>query len=1376
MKKFLMSFLMVLILCLLPLEAEATTSGSCGTNMTWDLDTTSGVLTISGSGAMTDYGAGNPPWFDQKSSITSIVIEDGVQKIGTNAFRAFSNLTAVSIPDSVTSMGAYVFYSCTSLTSIHLPKNLATVPTYGFYNCSKLTEVILPENLVTIGTYAFSGCSALKQITIPHSTQNIYTGAFDNCSSLRTVYRYGSSSWTFSFPSSPTIKTMYLITYTLDGADYATEGVVSGGNAAFLQEPYEYFYGYYVDGVAWNGKNITQDCEVTVTQVPAYTVTYTGAYTGTDRVKSGTNATLPTPPDYYVYSFTSGGKTWTGENITKNVTVNVTQKATCGESLTWSISSGKLTISGSGPMYNFTESSPAPWYGDRASIKSLSLPTGLTTIGSMAFLDCTELTSVSLSSSKITSIGSWAFEGCKKLSSITLPSAITALPAGIFYNCYALKSVTLPATITSIGEYAFCGSGIESLVIPDGVTSIEDYTFRSCYDLKTITIPDSVAYMRESAFEYTSLTEVRISDLTSWLNIYFARPYGNSNPLAGGADLVVNGSTLTNLTIPESVTTVNAGAFYGCKSLKKVIVPSRVSSVERDAFRSCTNLTYASISSDSIGLQIFYECSGLSTVILDGQLSEIPENAFGYCTSLTSIDIPDTVTTIESGAFYGCEALERVTIPAQIKTVGNVAFQDCPSIERVYLNDLSSWMNADVGNYGSPFGSGAKLYLNGLSVTDLVIPDDALYVQNLYGCTGIKSVYLHRNIKNIYGMKDNTEIETVYAPVSRAMTGSFHAGAEFVLYCTVDYVKDGEAILSHEVYVGGDSELPQAPEGTRYYFEADGKEWDGKNVTYDATVSVYDGALITYTGDYVGTDVVKLGGNAPLPTEPSKLRMFEVDGKEWSGEQVTGNTTVEVIDLTPFEHNPNAGWSIKNKILRVGGTGTMPEYISQSNYPWRENKYPVVEVKIGDGIINIGAYAFDTFHNLETVTIGNSVITIGEEAFDDSTKIKSIVIPDSVTSIGAYAFEDCYALSSVTIGAGVETIGLCAFRYNETAEYVIDESNRYFKAVDGHIFSKDGTVLVRYAIAKEDTSYEIPEGVTTIASFAFESATKLESVIIPTSVTSIEDSAFWIVDSPLQGYYLSTAYYRGTVEQWNAIAIYGPHNEYLLKAKIVFHHGQEHVEEILPAEEVTCTKDGKTEGKHCSACGEVLLAQETISAPGHTEVIDAAKAPSCTEDGKTEGKHCSRCGEVLLAQQTIPANGHSCGEPIIRWEKNFGSVVATASCTCGETMEVRATPIWRSESGKLIAEASLQLGGKTVTEKLELTAVRSGSSVSICLPRQMVGVKVIAAAYSGQKQMTAVSSKTATAETVILPVTGEEIRLFLVGEKYSPCTPMLVLN
>jgi len=117
-----------------------------------------------------------------------------------------------------------------------------------------------------------------------------------------------------------------------------------------------------------------------------------------------------------------------------------------------------------------------------------------------------------------------------------------------------------------------------------------------------------------------------------------------------------------------------------------------------------------------------------------------------------------------------------------------------------------------------------------------------------------------------------------------------------------------------------------------------------------------------------------------------------------------------------------------------------------------------------------------------------------------------------------------------------------------------------------------------------------------------------------------------------------------------------------------------HTEVIDEAVAATCTTEGKTEGKHCSVCNEVLKAQETVPAKGHTEVIDEAVAATCTTEGKTEGKHCSICNEVLKAQETVPAKGHSFGEwEIVKAPTATEEGLKERRCACGE-VESEAIP------------------------------------------------------------------------------------------------------
>ena len=161
-------------------------SGSCGENLTWTLDE-SGLLTISGSGAMTDWDYQGAPWYRQRESIREIHIDVGVISIGNYAFSNCSNLTIVSLPESATSIGDWSFIDCSSLTSVTIPEGVTRIGGRAFCNCGGLTRVTIPSSVTNIGIWAFSGCSSLTNVTIPDSVTTIGDYAFSSCGSLTSV-------------------------------------------------------------------------------------------------------------------------------------------------------------------------------------------------------------------------------------------------------------------------------------------------------------------------------------------------------------------------------------------------------------------------------------------------------------------------------------------------------------------------------------------------------------------------------------------------------------------------------------------------------------------------------------------------------------------------------------------------------------------------------------------------------------------------------------------------------------------------------------------------------------------------------------------------------------------------------------------------------------------------------------------------------------------------------------------------------------------------------------------------------------------------------------------------------------------------------------
>ena len=364
-----------------------------------------------------------------------------------------------------------------------------------------------------------------------------------------------------------------------------------------------------------------------------------------------------------------------------------------------------------------------------SSLTSVTIGDSVTTIGEYAFSGCSSLTSVTIPDS-VTSIGQYAFSSCSNLTSVNIPDSVTTIGSSAFYNCRSLTSVTIPDSVTTIGKYAFedCSSLtgvyisdiaawcnisfgswdsnplyyarnlylnnelVTDLIIPDSVTTIGEGAFRYCESLTSVTIPDSVTTIGEDAFyECSSLTGVYISDIAAWCNISFGS--WDSNPLYYARNLYLNNELVTDLIIPDSVTTIGEGAFRYCESLTSVTIPDSVTSIGNDVFK---------------------ECSSLTSVTIGNSVTSIGSSAFYRCSSLTSVTIGNSVTSIVNYAFYGCSSLTSVTIPDSVTKIGDYAFQYCRSLTSVYCKPTTPPVASFMSFYWYAFdgnASGRKIYV-----------------------------------------------------------------------------------------------------------------------------------------------------------------------------------------------------------------------------------------------------------------------------------------------------------------------------------------------------------------------------------------------------------------------------------------------------------------------------------------------------------------------------------------------------------------------------------------------------------------------------------------------------------------------------------------
>ena len=242
--------------------------------------------------------------------------------------------------------------------------------------------------------------------------------------------------------------------------------------------------------------------------------------------------------------------------------------------------------------------------------------------------------------------------------------------------------------VTGIDKRAFnyC-TGLTSIVIGNSVTSIGEYAFSNCVNLTSVVFGNNVTSIGQMAFQQcNSLKKVIVSDIAAWCGISFGN--NEANPLHYAKHLYHDENTeITNLVIPDSVTSIGSLAFRFCASLISIVIGNSVTSIGSNAFSFCSNLSSVKIpnSVTTIGDYAFRCCNGLTSITIPNSVTSIGNYAFCDCSCLTSITIPNSVITIGEAAFAGCSGLTSITIPNSVTSIDNYAFEGCSGLTSVAI-------------------------------------------------------------------------------------------------------------------------------------------------------------------------------------------------------------------------------------------------------------------------------------------------------------------------------------------------------------------------------------------------------------------------------------------------------------------------------------------------------------------------------------------------------------------------------------------------------------------------------------------------------------------------------------------------------------------
>ena len=725
--------------------------------------------------------------------------------------------------------------------------------------------------------------------------------------------------------------------------------------------------------------------------------------------------------------------------------------------------------------------------------------------------------------------------------------------------------------------------------------------------------------------------------------------------------------------INEGVTSIGNHAFYWCESLTSIEIPDSVTSIGDSAFEDCSSLTSIEIpgSVTSIGDYAFSDCDSLTSIEIPDSVTSIGDSAFSYCESLTSIEIPDSVTSIGDRAFSGCSSLTSIEIPDSVTSIGDDAFSDCYSLTSIEISDSVTSIGEDA-------------FEDCDSLASIEIPDSVTSIGDdaFYSCDSLTSVEIPDSVTSIgsSAFEYCSSLTNIEIPDSVTSIGD-SAFRYTAYYNDTDNWEDGVLYIgNHLIEVTDDKSGNCAiKSGTKTI--ADCAFYGCESLT---SIEIPDS--VTSIGDYAFRFCERLTSIEI----PDSVTSIGDSAFYWC----SGLTSIEI---------PGSVTSIGDSAFRYCDSLAsieIPDSVTSIGDYAFEDCESLTSIEIPDSVTSIGVAAFfDTAYYNDTdnwedgvLYIGNHLIevtddksgnyaiksgtkTIAGSAFEDCESLASIEIPDSVTSIGYSAFRNCDSLTSVEIPDSVTSIG----------DYAFYDCYRL-------------------------TSIEIPDSVTSIGVYAFYYCYSLTSIQIPSSVTSIGNFAFQHCDS------LTDIYYNGSEEAWNVIdvEIYDENADYyfyqsmsdyvaefgpITDAHIHFNsnnqesHTHSYTSKITtPA---TCTATG-TRTYTCS-CGDSYT--EEIKATGHNEATLNAVAATCTSTGLTEGKKCSVCGEILVAQQEIAKENHTydndkdatcnvCGDvreieihnhsytsKITTYATCTTTGTRTYTCSCGDsyTEEIKAT-------------------------------------------------------------------------------------------------------
>ena len=653
---------------------------------------------------------------------------DGTLPIGL--FDGCSNLINVIIKNGNIDNGYNVddvvygaFANITSLQNVIL-NNISSIGDYAFSGCYGITSVDVTD-CQTIGEYAFNNCTLLSAFSIPTvGISRIEQHAFSGCESLSSI----------NIPSN----ILYIGESAFSGCYSASSIVINAGasNQSIGESAFSGCSAVTSVVIPSSVTSIGQGAFAGCSKLQSITIPFVGAQAG------------KTASDTYQYPF---GYIFGTSSYTGGV---ATPQTYYGEST--------------------SETSTTTYYIP-SSLKTVTITGGEILYG--AFYNCSGLTGVVITNT-VTRIEDYAFYNCSGISSVDAPDTILYVDSHAFVNCDNIKDISAPTVVFDhINKY-----NLETVTI-NGGSVLSNNTFNGCAGLLSVNIASTITSIGSLCFaNCVSLQEINVDQENE---VYHSE--GNCL-IETDSNILIAGCKTSVIPNDGSVTTIGAHAFYG-SSITEITIPNTIVEIQANAFSLCTRLTEISIPSSisRINNNTFFGCGSLSSITIPNTITYFGMSVFAFCTSLNSVyyggsisgwcniefngsrplvyangfyinntlvenlEIPSDVTTINGDAFRGYKGLKSLTIPSTVLTIDGYAFADC-----IGLN------SADLSNYVGSIPAGIFKDCSGLSELKLRTNTTQIGGSALSGCTGLTTMWAHVNVIDSFEYKMNLQNVTVY--------------------------------------------------------------------------------------------------------------------------------------------------------------------------------------------------------------------------------------------------------------------------------------------------------------------------------------------------------------------------------------------------------------------------------------------------------------------------------------------------------------------------------------------------------------------------------------------------------------------------------------